>query len=395
MKEDVLTKLHHLQQDARIVRLRTILFFCALTIELVVELMAKSAYLYPYESYTFRLTFLLTLIVVLLTDYTPPQYVMIAAACAFGLLSYYMCGRNEILRFAVFIIACKGIDTVRAMRYVLYVMTAGMIVLAMLAVTGVFGEAALTANFRGYVETRYTFGMGHPNAFHCMVLMLSMLWLYLHRGRTRLWTYVILLCMQVAVFLFTDSRTSLLVALFALTVFLLAERFGKSRLFLCGAFAVYILSLLFSMWGASLWRERITEDDLAYKLNMIITGRFNGIWVADENAMLWNWLPFSSRANDAYFDMGWVRLTYWYGYIPALIIAILIAVLMIQCYYRKDAAAIAWIVSVSVYTIIEAHLVSVYIGRNYLLLLAGAYAPRLIEDFRHRKENADGGASSY
>ena len=285
MKEGGLIRIQRLQQDARIVRLRTILFFFALTIELVVELMAKSAYLYPYESYTFRLTFLLTLIVVLLTDYTLPQYAMIAAACAFGLLSYYMCGRNEVLRFAVFIIACKGVDMHRAMTCAFYVTLIGALLIVVGAFLGIGGGISSDAFERaaGSGGLRYMFGMGHPNAFHCVALMLMMLWLYLHRRRTRLWTYVILLCMQLAVFLFTDSRTSLLVALFALAVFLLAERFGRSRLFLCGAVAVYILSLLFSMWGASLWRERITADDLAYKLNMIITGRFNGIWTADEN----------------------------------------------------------------------------------------------------------------
>ena len=67
-------------------------------------------------------------------------------------------------------------DNVVKTRYTL----AGCVVLFLLSVLGIYGKTFLEAVYRtdvpwtpGEVEKRYCFGMGHPNAFHCMILVVQ------------------------------------------------------------------------------------------------------------------------------------------------------------------------------------------------------------------------------
>ena len=77
--------------------------------------------------------------------------------------------------------------------------------------------------------------------------------------------------------------------------------------------------------------------------------------------------------------MGWVRLFYWYGIIPTAIICALVIVLIYLCYKRKDAWTLIVVLSLSIYTVIEATFVSEYLGRNVLLPVLGVYFGALFE----------------
>jgi uncharacterized membrane protein YwaF len=72
-----------------------------------------------------------------------------------------------------------------------------------------------------------------------------------------------------------------------------------------------------------------------------------------------------------YFDMGWVKLFYRYGVIPGALYVLACLLLLWQFYRRKDACGLVVFVIFAIYTVVEAHLVSPYIGRNYLLMMMG------------------------
>ena len=78
--------------------------------------------------------------------------------------------------------------------------------------------------------------------------------------------------------------------------------------------------------------------------------------------------------------MGWIRLFYWYGIIPACVFIILLLVLMWYCVKKEDYRAFIMIVSLSVYAVMEAHTVSIYIARNYVLFLLGMYWTDIIDE---------------
>ena len=50
-----------------------------------------------------------------------------------------------------------------------------------------------------------------------------------------------------------------------------------------------------------------------------------------------------------------------------------IILLYVICIAKKDAAMMVILTSLALYTLVEAHLVSVYIGRNFILLFMGYY----------------------
>ena len=95
-------------------------------------------------------------------------------------------------------------------------------------------------------------------------------------------------------------------------------------------------------------------------------------WV-DGGGVLRNWRLFSRPENIKYFDMGYVRLFYWYGIIPGALYVLLYAMLMWQCYKKKNYMGFMMVLSFALYTMLEAHFISVYLGRNYALFLLGAY----------------------
>ena len=71
--------------------------------------------------------------------------------------------------------------------------------------------------------------------------------------------------------------------------------------------------------------------------------------------------------------MGWVKLFYRYGVIPGGLYVAANLALLWQLWKRRDACGLVLFVLFAVYTVVEAHLISVYIGRNYLLMMLGAY----------------------
>ena len=111
---------------------------------------------------------------------------------------------------------------------------------------------------------------------------------------------------------------------------------------------------------------------LFYYLNRALNGRVRILVENDRfEGTVQTWRLFSRPENNYFFDLGWVRLFYWYGIIPGCVLALAIAAMLVFFYKKNDYLAIALIASISLYTVIEAHVISVYLARNYLLFLAG------------------------
>lgn len=71
--------------------------------------------------------------------------------------------------------------------------------------------------------------------------------------------------------------------------------------------------------------------------------------------------------------MGYVRLFFWYGIIPGACSMVLLFLLMRVCRTLKDTQGFVLVLSFALFTVVEAHAVSVYLARNYVLFLLGAY----------------------
>lgn len=361
-------------------------FYVGVVIEVLLVLIDKSAYTNPIEGQIFRLTFLLFLTKVGLTKYSKKEYLVIVAFCILGAVSYFATGRNEIIRIVMFIAACKGIDMRKCLKMVFYMTLVGSVLIMLLSVMGVYGAISLTQDYgRGGVETRYTLGMGHPNALQCMIWALTTLGLYLYAEGMKWYHYLLTLIINIFFFLLTDSRTSLLVTVFAIIISYMATRkkiqiFSKlsamigiaTTLFGIG-FSVVVAGSAYRVYNYMWDIDRRPFTVLLAKLNELLNGRIRML-TGNEGCegTIGTWSLFSRPENNYYFDMGWIRLFYWYGIIPASIFILVILGVMFYCYQKKQYLVIALIASFSVYSIIEAHAVSVYLARNYVLFLIGA-----------------------
>ena len=184
------------------------LFFIALTIELLILLVDKSAITNPIEGRLFQITFLLFACKVCLTKYTAAEWTLIALFEMIGLISYLVTGRNEIIRIVTMIAACRDIGEKTVFSYMFRVVSTGCALIVLLSLFGVLGTVKMTAVFRTDVEeTRYCLGMGHPNSLHCMFFMLVLLFLYLYGSRMKKYWFGVLFLANILVFLLTGSKT--------------------------------------------------------------------------------------------------------------------------------------------------------------------------------------------
>lgn len=367
-------------------------FYAAVVIEVLIVLIDKSSYINPIEGRLFQLTFLLCLVKVLLTRYTRREYVAIFLFCVLGAVSYFVTERNEILRLVMLVAACKGVDMKKCLKLVFWMTLSGCLVIVLLSVTGLYGAVSLTQDYgRGCVETRYTLGMGHPNALQCMVFALTTLGLYLYGEKMRWYWYLLVVGVNFITFRISDSRTSFLVTVFAIFMTYLSNRrrpgFIKKLAAWLNGIAV-LLSIGISVAIAQnayrvhdfIWHALCDPVTMQFvHLNDLLNGR---ILILTETegwqGTTATWSLFSAVENTNYFDLGWVRLFYWYGMIPAVIFIAVVLLMMVYCYQNEHYSAIVMITAFAVYSIIEAHAISVYLARNYVFFLIGMYWWRML-----------------
>ena len=396
-------------------------FWLGLLIELGILLVNKSNYINPIEGQLFRVTFVLFFCKVLGTKYHRREWLTLFAFCLLGMISWKCSGRNELLRTFMFIAACKGIEPRRILQVMFRVTLAGSLLIAALSITGIYGGLTLTGDIDGTVSTRYCFGMGHPNSFHIMAAMLVLLGCYLYRtGARRLHAKYYaqqailagLMLLNILLFLLCRSMMGFgaMAAAILWTAWLNREDrkqsvsaagikpekddmpnvetvIGSDRPEKAdekgrrGGF-VYIFwelcfaaGLLFSLDGATFGRT-----GLVHWIDIhLLTGRISALWDSTfHDGTLSSWTWFSRPLNDHYFDMGWVRLIYWYGVIPAVVLITMLFLLYKQIRIRRDREALMLLTILCLFTVMEAHIVSEYLARNYLLVLMAAYMPDIL-----------------
>lgn len=376
-----------MEKNNVVAKIASLSFYIGMIIEVLVVIIDKSAYINPVEGRLFQLTFLLFFIKACLTRYSWKEYAVILGFCVLGTVSYFVTGRNEIIRLIILIAACKDIDMNKCLKMVFYMTLTGCAVLMLLSVTGVYGAISLTQDYgRGSIETRYTLGLGHPNALHCMVWALTTLGLYLYGNNMRWHHYLLVFGINSIFFVLTDSKTSFLVT--GITIVMACLMSARSSVnikkisalggvvitFFSIGISVVIAGNAYRVYDYVWYIDRTPVAEFYARLNDILNGRIRILVENDgfEGTMS-TWRIFSRPENNYFFDMGWIRLFYWYGIIPACVFIVVIFVIMLYCYKKGHYLSIMLISSFALYSIIEAHAISVYLARNYVFFLIGMY----------------------
>lgn len=348
-------------------------FFLALWIELTIVIVEKSEYVIRYEGQWFRLTFVLFGVSLLTTSHSLREWIGLFFFAIFGMVSYKSTGRNEILRFVVFVWACQGKDMKKVLKATFWYTLAGCLVIMFFALTGIYGTVYQTGVFRVEEETRYSFGMGHANSFHCMVFVLTLLGVYCYYNVLHWYSYIILTILHVIVFYFTKSRTSMLLSLFTIVMIVILQYIKPLQKWK-GTYILGILSLL-AVVAFSVFAAKYSKlHPILWKIDQITTGRISGLYdTYNKEGMLQTWSLWSVARNNYYFDMGIVRIFYWYGIIPGALYILMQIRLFWGAMKKYDYMLLVVLVAISLYSVFEAHFVSVYLGRNYILFFFGLY----------------------
>lgn len=362
--------------ESKAKKIGEICFWVALWIELVVVIIDKCDYINPYEGWLFRIAFVLFAMKVATTKYTLKEWLCMIAFGLIAMISYLVNEKDEILRLVVFVAACKDLPLKNILKTTLFVTAIGSVVLFLLSITGIYGNLTLTANFGrgpfpGIVETRYCFGMGHPNAFQCMMLMMTVLCLYIYAKEMKLYHFILLCVVNFAAFYFTDSNTSFMVTVAAIVGVAAMKYWNwlQKSSFAYWAGTILVLAIvIFCAIGSHYGRT----TKFMWDLDQILNGRFQYAHVV-EASRLENWKLFAAPENTEFFDVAFIKVFYWYGIIPGCLYVFVNLYLIYQSYKKQDYALLVMVVAFTVFSIMEAHLISWYILRNYLFIILGYY----------------------
>ncbi len=363
-----------------------VLFYAALTIELVLMLVEKSELTFTLESYVFRVTFLLTLLAVVIMEHDRREWLVIAAVFVFTFICYELSGKNDLLRLSAFLMAARDIDLKKAMKYSFYVSLVGFLAIALLSVTGILGQVAMVADYgrKAGVETRYVFGFGHPNTLLGCVYAMLLMWFWIYGRKASALLYGTVFVVAAITAFITKSRTGIAVLTMTLILAILVRVFPKLSekkiLYILEVIVTPVLCLVIAVLAAGFSQMAYTHEGFFnlprfWTIDRMLNHRMSNLHygVPNSGGLLKNWKLFAGHGAEGYFDMGWVRLIYWYGIIPTLLISIAVIITIYVCMKKKDSFGALLILSLSVYTIIEATFVTRYLGRDFFLLIAGVY----------------------
>ncbi len=363
----------------RLYPLALVLFMTALTAEILVVIVDKSDHPVPAQALIFRATFALFFLKALLTRYEKEELIWIAVFLAMAVLTWRISGKEELIRMVVYVAALKDVPIRKVMQYTLVLTAAGSAVLVILSAAGIFGNKVLISDTSGLgtVQTRWSFGFGHPNALHCMAMMLMLLVIALYGEKIGKAGYAAMFVLNFLLYLLTKAESGFLSAALAIVIaylFSVSTPLRENRTAYIAGEILFVICLLFSLLSASY------GDSIPWmmRLNRLLTGRISALW--DTNyfeGTVMTWGLFAPSRNQYYFDMGWVRLVYWYGLIPAAMMLAVIFGLFREIRKNKDAFSYVLLLVCCLYTTLEAHLVSVFLLRNYVLFLVAMYAGSL------------------
>lgn len=346
-------------------------FYTAFMIEMLIFLVDQSDFLNPFEGRLFQITFLLFGFKVFMTRYSAREWILIFAFGVLGGISYFATDRNEIIRVVMMVAASKNIKGRSVMKLTFLFLAVGTILIMGLSILGIFGNRVLIANYgRGGLETRYCFGFGHPNALHCIAWSLSLLGMYLYLKKMKWYLFVLLFAANIGLGILTTSRAGIIIT----AVGILFGAFIKYSEALKSCKIIYIIFLL-ALTGAIIFTLAAAVYSTELKpLEWIDRYLNNRILLSEDWGGVDKWTLFGSPENTKYFDMGFMRIFYWYGIVFGILYTAL-NLLMAGFFCRKqDRVALLVMLMVTIYTVVEAYAISVYLPRNYIfLLLLGAW----------------------
>ena len=332
-------------------KLGNILFLIAILLELLIMMTDHSAITLPLRGRVAQLAFVLFGCKILTTDYSKIQWIFIILIGIIGSISYFTCGDEYVLRAALMVIAAKDIDLNKTGKIILWGTLAGTIVIMLLSLFGILGNAVDIRDFgRGMEESRWCLGFSHANNVHDIFWFITALYLLIYQKKCNWKHYVILTLMNLVLFYFTASRNGVLVAQMMIIGCALLHYFpvwNKRVLF----YILTILGLTASMFFTVLAGLRgIERSRFVYYCDRLLTGRMEMVW---EYAPVSGWELFPGPRSILHVDNGFATLFAGYGIVIGVCFVALIIYMIYYMYKKQNGIAVVFLATVIFVTFME------------------------------------------
>ena len=283
-------------------------------------------------SRTLRLTAMWLLFAkVLLTKYTKKEFFILTPIIALALYNYYVSGNIFCIYTILVIASMKDIDYSIFFKVLFYSTLSSVIFVGFLSFLEIGSPTQLTQDFgRGLVETRYCFGLYHPNIWHQAIARCIVFGSIGYYKQLNIIHLLILFLFNYFIYTLSISRTGLLATWIFLILVIFYKYLSKlmhtfliKLLALTGIISVYALYVYFAYDFAVNWT--LNSQLFDWK---ITTGR---IQQAIEFLSYYPIKLFSSRFPDdgTLFDLGAFRIFYECGYLWSGIFFIAFFILII------------------------------------------------------------------
>lgn len=256
---------------------------------------------------------------ILLTRYSKKEFFLLVPAAILALYNYTICGNIYCVYTILIIAAMKDMDYSILFKTLFYSTLSSVIFVGILSFFNIGSPTQITQDFgRGLIETRYCFGLYHPNIWHQAIGRCIIFACIGYYNKLNIIHLLMLLFFNYFIYTMSISRTGLI----AVSVFLILIILYKYLSRLMHTVFIKLLALLsiFSVYGLYIY---FTNDYYKnYTLNSqlfdwkITTGR---IQQAIEFLTYHPIQLFGSRFPDdgTLFDLGAFRIFYECGFLWA------------------------------------------------------------------------------
>ena len=171
---------------------------------------------------------------ILMTEHSILEYVLIGGMLLLALIIYKNTGEKGLLLYFTMMLGMKKVKTKRVFKTGLGVLAFSFVILIILSLLGI-KEEIFYMQKRGDVEMfRHALGYPHPNTLHTTYVILMSLVVYLlgkQNWKKLLAIYGALFAGSLYIYLYSGSRTGLLISAFYLTMNFYFQVRGKLSIF--------------------------------------------------------------------------------------------------------------------------------------------------------------------
>lgn len=270
---------------------------------------------------------------IFMTEHTVLEYLVMGAFMVLASLVYINSGEKGLLLYFALMLGMKAINEKSLFRVGIVVGLAGMAVMTFLATFGIIEDTAYIQYRAPFGEIfRRSLGFPHPNTLSSSFTIIAIMIMYVidkSDWKKALKTAVILGLIAVYLFIFSGSRTGVMITFLCLTAMILVT-FKKQ----IGLFDKIVIGAIYvGIWAISVVASLVLPDALLKKLDSMDQAFFSR-WVINKNFFINNRLSlFGIRINNPDeitngLDMSQFYLFLQLGLVAFVVVSILWIVLL-------------------------------------------------------------------